>query len=132
MQIGEEKIEEQTGIVQISVMGKGSDIWVAENLKTGSSIIDNKGRILAKVLRVSSSPSASVGTLIRDANTNKSLITFDSNERDVEATVELMVTRVNNNYYFGGSQKVKVGEQINLPFKEVNLSAPITSIKEIQ
>jgi len=132
IEMAEEKIVPEYKKITISVFGKGADIWIANNLKIGSTVVDNKGQVLAKVLSVTTSTSTSVGTLVRDANTNKTILLFDSNERDVEAEVELMARKIGNDYYFGENQRIRVGEQISLPFKEIIISAPITSIEKSQ
>ena len=132
IQIEDHQITDEYNKVTITVLGKGTDVWISNNLKNGSSIVDNKGRILAKVTEVKSTQLTSIGTLVRDENTNKAIMIFDNNERDIEANVDLLVRKTENYYFFGETQKVKVGEQISLPFKEVTLNAPITSIKEIK
>lgn len=126
--IAEEKIIPEFQKLTITVFGKGADVWIANNLKAGSTVIDNKGQTLARVLSVNVSSSTSIGTLIRDANTNKPILVFDSNERDVDAKVELTVRKIGSDYYFGENQRVRVGEQITLPFQEVIINAPVTSI----
>jgi hypothetical protein len=129
IQMANEKIDTQYVKLKVGILGKGTDYWTANNIKIGSTILDNKKNILAKVLSVRTSSSTTMGTLVRDANTNKAVMVFDSNERDVEAQIEILVEKIGDEYYFGSNQKVRVGEQITLPFKEVVIHAPITSIE---
>lgn len=129
--VGREKPKYQFKKLLVKLVGLGVDYWVADAVKIGSAIINNNGEEIAKVLDKKITPVSSIGVVSADQSNNRSLITFDRNKRDVEIIVELLVGKSDDNYFYAETQKVKIGENIFLPFKEVSVNLLISSVSEI-
>ncbi len=118
--IGDEQPIYEYKKLLVKVTGLSSEWWMGDAIKIGSVIKNNKGEEIAKV--ISKKVSLASG----------SLITVDRNKRDVEATVELKVRKVDETYFFAETQKVKVDENLFLAFPEISLNLPIISVSEIK
>lgn len=101
---------------------------IAEAIKSGMTISDDKKRILGRVLDRNI-----IDAQVRaDSASGQSYITSDRRKRDARFTLELLVKKIGENYYFSETQKVKVNETLFLPFPQVsNLNLWITEITSI-
>lgn len=117
--VGNEKPKYEYKKLLVKLKGLKEDWWIGDAIKIGSVIKDNKEE---EIVRVTSSKVSPAGG---------SLLNIDPNKSDVEVTVELKVKEVDNNYFYAETQKVKVDENLFLPFKEVSLNLPITSVREV-
>ena len=106
--------------LKVTLHQKAVNREIADSLKVGSEIKDNKKMILAVLLDKQIAPPIS------------SSLYLDSSQRSLKVTVELLVKKIDDNYYYAETSKVKVNEWLFLPFKEVGLFFPIISITEIQ
>lgn len=119
-----QKTDSQKYQFVITIRGKQIEPFIADNIKIGDEIINNKNETIAKVIDKKSTP-AEVRT---DTAAGVSLVSFDNTKRDLVVTIQIKADKFNDVYYFAGSQKVKVNEVIYLPFKSVALNYPITSV----
>lgn len=110
----------------ITVKGRELEPWVAESLKVGSIIMNRKGEVIAKLL-----DKKVTNAEVRTDWAGVTRISYDNRKRDLEATVEITAQKIADNYYFAVGYKVKTNEWIYLPFREVSLYYPITSITEV-
>lgn len=118
--IGEEEPHYEYKKLRVMVAGLNTDWWVGDAVKIGSVIKNNKGEEMAKVVAKKVSPSSG------------SIITADRNKRDIEVTVELKTKKSDETYFFAETQKVKVDENLFLPFSEGSINLPISSVAEIK
>jgi len=130
--VGTERPKYQVEKLKVTLYGKAVDNWIADNLKVGAEITDNKKQIIAKVLDKQIKSAASLATLLQDPSTGRSIVTYDNTQRDLQVTVELLAKKIGGIYFYAEMQKVKAGEILFLPFKEVTLNLPITSVTELR
>lgn len=129
--VGSEKPKYQINKLKVTLHGKAVDTWIADSLQVGSEITDNKKQMIAKVLDKKVSTATSLATVSQDLSADRSIVTYDKNQRDLQVTVELLAKKINGIYYYAETQKVKADELLFLPFKEVSLNLPITSVSEM-
>lgn len=111
--------------VRIQVKGRDFEPAVADAIRIGSEIKNSKGEILARVVDKKVTP-AEVRV---DTASGQAMTSYDQRKRDIEATVDVIVKDINGLYFFMETQKVKVYENIFLPFPEIgNLTLPIMRI----
>ena len=100
----------------ITLIKKRELPYIANQLKTGDVMVNNKGEVMAKVLAVKISPAKNPADILE-------------NLLDIELTVEMLVKEISSLFYFGEISKVAVGQKITLFFKNVTLwEADITSV----
>ena len=109
----------------ITVKGREIEPWV-EGLKEGGTIVNRHGEVIAKLL-----DKKVTNAEVRTDWAGLTRISYDNRKRDLEAMVEITAQKISDNYYFAVGYKVKTNEWIYLPFKEVSLFYPITSIVEV-
>lgn len=115
---------------KITVTVQGKELWpyTVDAITVGSKIIDSKGREIAKIVDKKVSPAE-----IRvDTASGFSIISYDRRKRDVILTLEILVKKINDTYYFRETDKVKVAENLFLPFSEESINLPISSVAEIE
>lgn len=118
--VGTETPKYQYKKLLVKVTGLGVEWWIGDAIKIGSIIKNNKGEEIAKVIGKKVSPASG------------SPLTVDRNKRDIEVTVEILMKKIDDIYYYAETQKVKVDENLFLPFKEGSLNFPIIFIEEIK
>lgn len=111
--------------------GKQLDASLVENIKAGQSMPFKDSVPLVKILQVNISGS-STSQLLSESVYGRPILAFDKSKKDVELTAEILVKKIDADYYYTEQQKVKVGEWLQLPFSEVTLSLPISSIIKIE
>ena len=112
----------------IVVSDKATDKWITEKLTAGSQIKDEKDQTLAKIISKKETTQGPVGVPLFDPALGRSVTTIDTSKINLELTLDVKVKKVEDLYYFAETQKVKLGEQIYLPFKETSQYFVITSI----
>lgn len=110
----------------ITVKGREIEPWVADSLKAGSTILNKKGEVVAKLLDKKVTYAE-----VRSDWAGTARISYDNRKKDLEATVEITAQKISDNYYFAVGYKVKTNEWIYLPFREVSLYHPIISVSEV-
>lgn len=118
--VGGEKPVYQIKKLRVVLYGKNIEKRIADPVKVGSEIKDSDNRVIAKILDK------------RIENPTASVINYENNREDLWLTVELITKKIDSNYYYTDTQKVKADEDLFLPFKEVSLNLPIASVTEIQ
>lgn len=116
--VGNDKPKYETVKLKVKLVGLDTDYWIGEAIKVGSVIKNTKGEEIAKI--ISREMSAADG----------SLLTADRNKRKLDVLAELTTKKIDDNYFFSENQKVKVGEQLFLPFREGSLNLYIASVSE--
>lgn len=114
--VGNEKPKYEYKKLRVKISGLNAEWWVGDAIKVGSVIKNSKGDEIAKAINK------------RVSQASGSLITADRNKRDIEVTVELLTKKIDGNHFFAETQKVKVDENLFLPFPEGSLNLPITSV----
>lgn len=110
--------------IMVTIQGKEIDPWVADAVKIGSTIVDNKEQVLAKVV----DKKVTLAQVRVDTSFGQSAVSYNKLKRDLEVNLELLVKKIDDNYYFSELQKIKVDENLFLPFTEEALNFPITSV----
>lgn len=118
--VGNEEPKYEYKKLQVKVSGLDAEWWIGDAIKIGSIIKNSKGEEIAKVISKNVSPASG------------SPLTADRNKRNIEVTVDIMTKKINDNYFYAETQKVKVDELLFLPFKETSINFPISSIVEIE
>lgn len=124
--IGVASPQYETKKLVVTLKGKQIEPWIADNIRIGTTLVDNKGLILAEVL----DKKVTLAEVRSDTAAGQALVTYDRLKRDLEVKVEILANKIDKTYYFAEFQKVKIDENLYLPFKEVSLSYPIISISE--
>lgn len=114
--------------ITITVLGKQTDKWIADGLKIGATAENNKGHVIAKVLDKKVRP-AEVRV---DTTSGVAAVSYDETKRDLEAIIEILAKERSGIYYFAENYKVKVDEQITIPFKEIIIYPKIILINKIE
>lgn len=115
----------------VVLRGKQLDSTLTQNLKAGTTIAYTSVIPLVKILKITISPSS--GSELRSESlSGRPILTFDPAKRDIELTAEILVKKIDTDYFYAEQQKVKVGEILQLPLTEVALSLPISSIVKIE
>ncbi len=117
--VGSEKPVYEYKKLLVKLNGLNAEWWIGDAVKIGSVIKNSKGDQIAKVIAK------------KVVSAGGSLITADRNKRDIEVTVEILVKKIDDNYFFSETQKVKVDEQFFLPLPEGSLNLPIASVTEL-
>ena len=115
----------------VVLKGKQLDSSLVANIKAGQSILFKDALPLVKILTVNISGS-STSELRSESVSGRPILAFDQTKKDVDLTAEILVKKIDADYYYTEQQKVKVGEWLQLPFSEVTLSLPISSIIKIE
>ncbi len=126
--IGPNPPQYETKKITLMVEERNMEFWQAENIKVGSTIKNNKGQEIAKIIdkKVSTARSQVFQT---DVGSGRSETSLDPKKNDVQLTLEIQAKKINNVYYFSELQKVKVNESLSLSFQEIgNLNLRINSI----
>lgn len=127
--IGKNKPVDENKNMIITVEGKEWWPYLTDSVIIGSTIVDNKGEVIAKIL----DKKTSNAEVRADSAGGVANVSYDRRKRDIVITLSITVKKVNDYYYFMETQKVKVNENLYLPFKEAGtVTLPITSIKEIK
>lgn len=89
-------------------------------------MVYNKGNIMARIIDKKVSPAE-----VRQNRSDGSVgLSYDNSRRDIILTVELEAQEINGLDYFAYLKKIKVGENLNLFFREATLwDGVITSVK---
>ena len=117
--VGSQKPKYEYKKLRVGLSGLNAEWWIGETIKTGSIIRNSKGEEIAKVISIKILPASG------------SLITADRNKRDIEVTLDVLTKKIDDNYFFAETQKVKVDENLFLPLKVGSINFPITSVSEI-
>ena len=100
----------------ITLIKKRELPYIANQVKTGDEMVNDKGEVMARVIAVKISPA-------------KNPADISENLQDIELTVEMLAKEISSLFYFGEITKVAVGQKITLFFKNVTLwEADITSV----
>lgn len=112
----------------LTVLGRKVDPEFAENTLVGSTMVNNKGIVLAKVL----DKKVTLAEVRVDTDKGQAVVSYDRTKRDIVLTVEVLVKKVSDTYYFLEYMKIKRDEDIDLFLKESSLwGLRILSIKEV-
>lgn len=111
--------------IRLTLKGKTLDDYIAYAAKEGSVIMDDKSQEIAKIIQVRITSSR----FRYDSTTGLSNFNLDDTRKDLETVVDVLAKKVSSEYYFSDTQKIKVGEYINLPFPEVTLGLYITEVE---
>lgn len=113
--------------VDVILQVKYQEQWLANAIKQGDQLTDSKGRVLVKIDSVSVKPSKMLASQL-DSLRDQNVLTFDPNKVDIEIKVRLLAKKIDDTYYFNEIQRLKVGEGLFLPLKDVRFEFPITSV----
>lgn len=114
----------------VKVKGTQLESWIIEAVKIGSLIKNSKDEEEVKVVDKKVYSSSPIG-MRYEAQTGRFVYSSDSERADLELTLEIMATKIGEEYYYAQVQRVKVNEWLTLPFNEVTINAPITSVSPI-
>lgn len=116
--------------LRIVLKGTQIDASIADNIKVGSIIRDNKGETVAQVIDKKLSPAIPV-ILRYESGSNRFVFSSDTDRKDFEVTVDIMTMKIGDYNYYARTQRVKVGDGLYLPFKEVSFGGTIISVSPI-
>lgn len=115
---------------KLTVELKGEkDAWIADAVKVGSTILGSKGEVEVKIIDKKVSQVTSSG-MRYEGSSGKFISTEGMDIKKIEVAVEIITDKIGQDNYYGNLRKIKVNEWLYLPFKEVNLSLPISSVTE--
>lgn len=129
----------QTKKVMVTGRTRNTEPWIISNLNIGDKMTsDNQGGVVAEVLTINTEPAQSQ-ILFSDprkigvrSSTGSLIVERNPRLRDLVLTVELIIEKHGNEWYFGGHQNIKVGNNIWLYFPQVDLKfVEIESIRDV-
>lgn len=129
----------QTKKVIVTGRIRNTEPWIISNLNIGDKMTsDNQGGVVAEVLTKNTEPAQSQ-ILFSDSkkigvrsSTGSLIVERNPRLRDLVLTVELTIEKHGNEWYFGGHQNIKVGNNIWLYFPQVDLKfVEIESIRDV-
>lgn len=129
----------QTKKIVVTGRIKSTEPWIITNLNIGDKMTsDNQGGVVAEVL-TKNTELAQSQILFSDpkkigvrSSTGSLIVERNPRLRDLVLTVELTIEKHGNEWYFGGHQNIKVGNNIWLCFPQVDLKfVEIESIRDV-
>ena len=116
-------------LLRVVVRRKNDEIFYADNIKVGNEMKNNKGEIMAKLIDKKVTPAE----VRSETAGGQAVVSYDQSRRDMELTVDLLAKKINETFYFAEIKKIKLGETINLHFKETSLwDSQIIKVSEIE
>jgi hypothetical protein len=116
--------------LRIVLKGTQIDASIADNIKVGSIIRDNKGETVAEVIDKKLSPAIPV-ILRYESGSNRFVFSSDTDRKDFEVTADIMTVKMGDYNYYARTQRIKVGDSLYLPFKETGFGGTIISVSPI-
>ncbi len=108
---------------------KQIESWIADKIKIGSEIKNNKEETIVKVVDKKESLATPIG-INYESRSGRLLYSNEADRKDVELTIEILAENINGEYYFQKIRKIKTNESLYLPFNEVSIDFPIISIEK--
>ncbi len=120
---------------EVIVVGRwiAQEPWIVAQVKKGDTMINRAtGEVVAEILDVKIEPSTS-NMFISNPNI-EGYVAIEKNPRlrDIVITLKLKLVEIDKRWYFGGHQKVKVGEQLWFYTDRIDGLATIQEIQPIE
>ncbi len=111
--------------LKIIVKTKNAEPWIADGIKIGDRIVNSKGEEIVRVINKTVT-NAQIRSVRADG---QAVTTYDTTKRDLTLELQITATESNNLLYLMNIQKIKLNENIYLPFPSITLYTFITEIK---
>lgn len=126
--IGSEPPQYKKEKLIVKLKGTQIESWVAEGIKVGSTIINSKGEVEAKVLDKKSSLTIPIG-MRYEVETGKFIYNSDVNRKDIDVTVEIITKKIDGANFYAETSRIKLDNWLTLQFNDFTINMPIISIE---